>query len=191
MNNKLIGKILELRALEPEDLEILYKWENDTEIWDLSNRVTPLSKYILKKYLESAHQDIYETKQLRLVIQVGEDSRPIGAIDLFDFDPFHRRAGIGILIAEKSDRRRGYAREALELLIDYAYDTLDLHQLFCHVSHGNKPSQDLFMQAGFEITGSRLDWIWNGERFEDEHFYQLIRKTQAEKDRALSAQQKT
>ncbi len=178
--NKLIGKSLELRALEPEDLEILYKWENDTEIWNLSNRVTPLSKYILKKYLESAHKDIYETKQLRLIIQLQAGSRPIGAIDLFDFDPFHRRAGIGILIAEKGDRRKGYAREALELLIDYSFETMDLHQLFCSVSHENKASQDLFMQSGFDITASRIDWIWNGERFEDEHFYQLIRETQAE-----------
>jgi len=176
MNDKqLIGKKLELRALEPEDLDILYKWENDTEIWNLSDRVAPLSLYILKKYLENAHKDIYETKQLRLIIQLKETDRPIGAIDLFDFDPFHKRAGIGVLIAEKGDRRQGYAREALELLVAYAFETLKLHQLFCTISNDNKASLELFNQSGFEITGTRKEWIWDGVKFLDEHFLQMIR----------------
>lgn len=174
-NKQLIGANLELRALEPEDLDILYKWENDTEIWNLSNRVAPLSLYILKKYLESAHKDIYETKQLRLIIQLQGTNRPIGAIDLFDFDPFHKRAGIGILIAEKGDRRKGYAREALELLISYAFETLKLHQLFCSISNENIASLEMFKQSGFEISGTRKEWIWDGEKFMDEHFLQIIR----------------
>lgn len=173
--NQLIAANLELRALEPEDLDILYKWENDTEIWNLSDRVAPLSLYILKKYLENAHKDIYETKQLRLIIQLNGTNRPIGAIDLFDFDPFHKRAGIGILIAEKGDRRKGYAKEALELLTSYVFDTLKLHQIFCTISNENSASLELFKQSGFEITGTRKEWIWDGEKFLDEHFLQIIR----------------
>jgi len=173
--NQLIAANLELRALEPEDLDILYKWENDTEIWNLSDRVAPLSLYILKKYLENAHKDIYETKQLRLIIQLNGTNRPIGAIDLFDFDPFHKRAGIGILIAEKGDRRKGYAKEALELLTSYVFDTLKLHQIFCTISNENSASLELFKQSGFEITGTRKEWIWDGEKFLDEHFLQMIR----------------
>ncbi len=176
MNDKqLIGSKLVLRALEPEDLDILYKWENDTEIWNLSDRVAPLSQYILKKYLENSHKDIYETKQLRLIIQLQKTGRPIGAIDLFDFDPFHKRAGIGILIAEKGDRRKGFAGEALELLIAYAFEILKLHQLFCTISSENSASLELFVQSGFEISGTRKEWIWDGNKFLDEHFLQMIR----------------
>ncbi len=175
IDNPLIGKNLNLRALEPEDLELLYLWENDTDIWNVSNTLVPVSRYILKKYLENIHKDIYETKQLRLIIQLRENNRAIGAIDLFDFDPYHKRAGIGILIADKSDRRKGYAGEALNILVSYAFNTLDLHVVYCTISTQNNASLELFRQAGFEITGTRKQWIWDGDKFRDEHFLQIIK----------------
>ena len=102
------GKLIQLRAPEPEDLECLYRWENDTEIWQVSNTLTPFSRYILKNYIESAHLDIYETRQLRFMIDAlsngSEAKKTIGTIDLFDFEPYHNRAGIGILIGEVSER---------------------------------------------------------------------------------------
>ena len=57
-----------IRALEPEDLEYLYKWENDMDLWDVSDTLTPFSHFTLKKYIENAHVDIYTSKQLRLMI---------------------------------------------------------------------------------------------------------------------------
>lgn len=175
INKPLTGKNLELRALEPEDLELLYRWENDTDIWNLSDTLVPVSHYILKKYLENAHKDIYETRQLRLIIQLHDSSRPVGAIDLFDFDPYHKRAGIGILIADKGDRRKGYANEALEMLISYAFNTLKLHLLYCTVSIQNSPSLELFSQSGFKITGTKKGWNWDGDKFNDEHFLQIVK----------------
>jgi len=175
IDNSLKGKNLELRALEPEDLALLYLWENDTDIWNVSNTLVPISRYILKKYLESTHKDIYETKQLRLIIQLGDSKRAIGAIDLFDFDPYHKRAGIGILIADKGDRRKGYAREAIDILVSYAFNTLNLHVVYCNISTENCASLDLFKQAGFDIAGTKKEWIWDGEKFQDEHFLQIIK----------------
>ena len=62
-----------LRALEPEDLDFVYEIENDENIWELSHTQTPYSRFLIKQYLEEAHKDIYEAKQLRLVIS---DSAP-------------------------------------------------------------------------------------------------------------------
>ena len=62
------GKNILLRALEQTDLDFLYELENDTSIWEVSNTIAPYSRYILKKYLENSHKDIFEVKQLRLVI---------------------------------------------------------------------------------------------------------------------------
>ena len=76
------GEKLYLRALEPEDLEFLHELENNEEFWEVSATQAPFSKYILKKYLENSHLDIYEVKQLRLVI-CNLDHRPIGLIDIF------------------------------------------------------------------------------------------------------------
>jgi diamine N-acetyltransferase len=167
-----------LRAPEPVDVDVLYRWENDPEIWHVSNTLTPFSKYILEKYIENAHLDIYQVKQLRLMIDVLDKgtrlSRPIGTIDLFDFDPYHNRAGVGILIGEKSDRKKGYATQALEKFISYCFQTLQLHQLYCNISQGNTESLKLFRKSGFLISGRKTDWIKTPGRYIDELMLQLI-----------------
>lgn len=167
-----------LRAPEPSDIDVLYRWENDPEIWHISNVYSPFSKYILEKYLENAHLDIYQVKQLRLMIDVKEngasDGRPVGTIDLFDFDPYHNRAGVGILIGEKSDRRKGYAFTALQKFIDYSFNTLLLHQLYCNITEGNTDSLKLFKKCGFTVSGHKTDWIKTPGRYLDEYLLQLI-----------------
>jgi diamine N-acetyltransferase len=171
---QLKGKHVSLRALEPTDLEILYKWENDTDNWNVSSTQTPFSHFVLEQYIASAHLDIYSIKQLRLIIN-NEENVPVGCIDLFDFEPNHLRAGIGILIAEKNDRKKGYASEALELLIEYCFSTLNLHQIFCNISIENEPSVLLFQKHGFLITGIKKQWIRDGDKFKDELLLQRIR----------------
>ncbi len=171
----LTGKKIRLRALEPEDLEWLYEWENDTEIWDISETFSPVSRYLLKKYLENAHKDIFETKQLRLMIQILDKEDPIGTVDLFDFDHFHKRAGVGILIADKTQRKKGYASESLDLVKSYCFELLKLNQVYCSISVKNKISLSLFEKAGYIITGTRKKWNWNGSGFTDEYFLQLLR----------------
>jgi diamine N-acetyltransferase len=172
MTGLLENKHVRLRSLEPEDLEILYKWENNTEIWCVSNTLVPFSKHVLKQYLENAHLDIFQTKQFRFIIETIE-GEPIGAIDLFDFDPYHNRAGIGILIAEKSKRNYGFGTEALKVLINYTKKVLQLNQLFCNITADNFNSIRLFENAGFERTGIKKHWIKTFDGFLDEYFYQL------------------
>src|SRR3954466_4975005 len=127
------GKHIHLRALEPEDVDVLYKWENNRGIWHVSNTQTPFSRYVLEQFLVNAHEDIYTNKQLRLIISPNDTDAAVGAIDLFDFDPYHLRAGIGILIADEH-RNKGYAFEALQLLREYAFNTLLVKQLYCNVT---------------------------------------------------------
>lgn len=168
------GKII-LRPLEPEDLEFLYQWENDPSIWQVSNTLVPFSRYILKQYLEESHRDIFETKQLRLII---EDSKgqATGALDLFDFDPYHRRAGIGILIYNKDDRGKGLATDALTLISKYAVEVLGLHQLFANITTDNVASIRLFEKVGFQLSGAKKDWIKTSNGWLDEQIYQKILK---------------
>jgi diamine N-acetyltransferase len=170
----LSGESISLRALEPEDLELLYQWENDPTVWLLSGTMAPFSRYVLKRYLENAGKDIFELKQLRLVIQLHATNRALGAIDLFDYDPFHRRAGIGILIAEPGDRRKGYAQEALFILRKYAFDVMKLRQLWCNIAASNTASIELFTKSGFHLIGEKKDWLFTGEGFESELLFQLV-----------------
>lgn len=180
---KLTGNQLSLRAIEPGDIDLLYTWENDTSFWKVSNTLVPYSRHVLTQYLETAHLDVYSTKQLRLLIDELPNTttylnqpKSVGCIDLFDFDPLHLRAGIGILIAGEADRRKGHASEALELLINYCFEHLHLHQLYCNIEVTNEASILLFKKHGFEITGVKKHWLREGNSYKDELLLQLIKR---------------
>ncbi len=164
------GNNIQLRAMEPEDIDMLYDWENDTSVWHISNTTTPFSRYVIEQYVFSV-QDVFVNKQIRLMITV--DNKPIGCIDIFDFDPNNRKAGIGILIANEM-RNKGYASDALETLIKYCFNALQLHQLYCSILTDNESSLKLFKKHGFAICGSRKDWVMLNNEWKDEYFLQLI-----------------
>lgn len=167
------GKHVYLRALEPEDLEFVHAVENDESIWEISNTQTPFSKFIIKQYLENAHKDIYEVKQLRLVISNYNDA-PLGMIDIFDFDFKNSRAGIGILIKDTEARGKGYGSEALKLLVSYCFTHLGLHQLYCNISEENEVSIKLFKNEGFKQVGLKKDWNYVNNSYKNEYLFQLI-----------------
>ena len=138
----LLGKNINLRALEPTDLNFLFSTENNELFWEISSTQLPFSKYILQKYIENAHQDIYEAKQYRFVICDFNNS-PVGMIDLFDFNPLHKRVGVGILILPEQ-QNKGYASEALELIIEYVFTYLHVHQIYANITSDNIKSIKLF-----------------------------------------------
>jgi len=165
---------LVLRALEPEDIDLLYRWENNMEIWEVSNTLTPFSKHQLKKYIEQAQLDVFQTKQLRLIIELEESAQAIGMIDLFDFDAFHQRGGVGIII-HKDFRQKGYAFDALNMFCDYCFNNLALNQLYANISESNKASITLFEKAGFDLIGIKKAWRKTKDGFENERLYQRLR----------------
>ena len=167
------GEHIYLRALEPDDLDFVYTIENDTSLWELSDTQTPYSKFLIQQYLENAQQDIYEAKQLRLAI-CKQDHNTIGLIDVFDFDIKNRRAGIGILIQNERDKYKGYGKEALELLVNYCFKALHLHQLYANISESNLASLKLFEANGFTRIGLKKDWSYDGHQFTNEYILQRI-----------------
>jgi diamine N-acetyltransferase len=170
------GDTIYLRALEPNDLEFVYAMENDQSIWEVSNTQTPYSRFLVKQYLENAHQDIYEAKQLRLAICQDQDFPAIGLIDLFDFDPKNNRAGVGIVILGQENRNQNIGSEALELLIHYSFYNLNLHQLYANIGTENSASIALFTKFGFEKIGVKKDWVLVNGSYKDEAIFQLINK---------------
>ena len=166
------GTNILLRSMEPEDIDTLYNWENDSNVWHISNTVAPFSRYVVEQYVFSM-QDIYTAKQLRLMIEA--DKKPIGCIDIFDFDPTNKKAGIGILIADEM-QNKGYASDALQTLIKYCFNALQLHQLYCSILTDNEASLKLFTKHGFTVCGTRKDWVIVNNVWKDEHFLQLLKQ---------------
>ena len=179
-----------LRPLEPQDLEFLYRWENDTTLWQYADTVAPLSQHLLRNYIDNYDADIFRASQLRLMIEhrhrdiVDKHGYPdrdrtvdlmesaktadctIGMIDIYDLDIRNQRAMIGILIAEKW-RGNGYAREAIDLVADYARDMLGLSQLAAYVATDNEASMRLFEACGFSHDGTLRRWRRVGQRWTD------------------------
>ena len=169
----LTGNKIYLRALEPDDIDFLFAVENDESFWEISSTQAPFSRFILEKYIASAHQDIHEVKQLRLIIAENATKKSVGMIDLFDFNPQHKRAGVGILIID-TEQHKGYASEALQLLINYSFNQLNLHQLFANITSDNAKSMALFKKHDFLKVGIKKEWILSMGKFKDEVLFQLI-----------------
>ncbi len=167
------GREVQLRPLEPYDIDTIFNWENDSSIWQISNTITPFSKHVIKQFVDNSQYDIFTNKQLRLMIDVKNET--IGTIDIFDFDPMHRRAGIGILIADDRNRGKGYASDSLDVLINYCFSTLNLHQLYCNITTDNIDSISLFTSKGFKLIGTKKDWLIFHDKMKDESMYQLIK----------------
>jgi len=165
---------LKYRALEPEDATMLFEWENDLEINEVSLSKVPFSKYILEQYIAQAHLDIQQAGQYRFVLEDTEGNA-VGCVDLFDYDAIDRRAAIGIII-EKQYRLKGYAAEAISLMKDYAFNRIGMRQLHCSVGISNVKSLQLFRSAGFNEIGIRKDWSFRNGAFQDVVEFQFINK---------------
>ena len=64
----MIGPNLLLRAPEPSDIDIIFRWENDTTIWHLGNTLAPYSRFAIEQFVLNTDNDIFAAKQLRLMI---------------------------------------------------------------------------------------------------------------------------
>lgn len=167
------GRTTRLRALEPDDIGLMYAWENNTEIWGVSGTLAPFSVHTLERFIEEQRFDVFQARQQRLIIET-LDGTPVGALDLFELDPVNSRAGIGILIHDTAQRNKGYAADAVETVCRYARDILHLHQLWCNVEAGNEASLALFRRAGFSQSGTKKQWLQLADGFHDEIFLQKI-----------------
>ena len=164
---------IKLRAIEPEDIDFIMNMENDACNWKVSRSHNPFSRFDIEQYVMSIDKDIYSAKQLRLIIERKDNDRMVGIVDIFDFNAHDRRAGIGIILKE-SARGIGIAGATLDILIDYVFSHLGLHQLFCNIGSDNDSSIRLFESRKFNRTGVKKDWKFINNSYEDELLYQLI-----------------
>jgi len=166
---------IQLRAVEPKDLDLLYHWENNPSYWHAGEVRTLYSKFALKQFILSSGKDVYENKQLRFMIESKDLKKTVGTIDLFDFDVFNSRIGIGILI-EKTFQNNGFAATSVELIKEYVFSYLKIHQIYAHVAETNETSTKLFEKCGFEKTSVLKDWISTEAGFANVFLFQTFNR---------------
>lgn len=155
--------VVRLRAMEPEDLDALYRIENDRDVWDVGENNVPYSRYILHDYIANASADIYADKQVRMVVE-NEEGQLVGVADVVNFCPSHARAEVSIVIC-REHRKKGYARAVIRQIMEYALRTLHLHQLYAVVREDNMPSLNLFSSLGFKSKMVLEDWLFDGKDY--------------------------
>ena len=172
MTDFLKTRHIKLRAIEPEDIDFLYTIENDSDLWDVGVSNMPYSRFLLNKYIISCTSDIYADRPMRLVMEDGE-GRPVGLLDLFNFEPQHLRAEVGVAVL-RSERNRGYGVQAVCLAVEYARNVLHLHQLCAVVAKDNIPSMRIFQEGGFQENAVLKDWIFDGKEYHHAAFMQIF-----------------
>jgi diamine N-acetyltransferase len=163
---------IKLRAIEPEDLDLLYQIENDTRLWNVGTTNVPYSRYTLHDYIANSSDDIYADRQLRLIIE-NQEGVTIGIVDMMNFSPQHMRAEVGVVIMDRY-RHQGYAAAAIEQMCDYASRILHLHQLYSIVGKDNMPALRLFSKTGFNEQSVLKDWLYDGKNFRDAVIMQCV-----------------
>ena len=173
MSQLLSNGTVTLRALEPTDLEALYRWENDTALWAVSDTIAPYSRESLWNYLENYTGDLYAQRQLRLMVTLADDGTPAGTIDFLNFDPMNNRAALGLFIAQEY-RGKGLGRMALERLTDYAVNHIGLRQLYVYILLNNEVCLNLFDSFGYRRVGVLQTWVKRGTTYHDAVLMQMI-----------------
>lgn len=171
MNSPNESQVIRLRAMEPEDLELLYQIENNQDLWAVGTTNVPYSRYVLHDYIANSSGDIYTDKQVRLIVEYLQQT--VGIADLINFDPKHCRAEIGMVLMP-SFRNKGLGRAVLNQLEQYAKSVLHIHQLYAVISTENEQVIRLFSKAGY-FSGPHLkDWLYDGTHYQDALFVQRI-----------------
>ena len=149
---------IRLRALEPEDLELIFAIENDTELWDLGTANFPYSKFAVRQYLNQQPQDIFQAGELRMVIEERPTNQSVGIIDLLNFSIQNKHAEIAIAI-KKEHRQKRYAGNAITILETYAANILGIHQLYAKVNEALNPiASKCFASLNYKKTAVLPDW---------------------------------
>jgi len=172
----LIKNNIQLRIPEPDDIEFILSMENNSELWHVSNTHTPFSRFDIEQYVLLSDKDVYSAKQIRFLIDC-TDHTPnptVGIIDIFDFDAHNKRAGIGISIIKK-ERDKGFAGISLDIVINYLFSHLNIHQVYCNIEDDNTNSIKLFESRGFVNSGIKKDWNLKNQQWVNELFFQLIK----------------
>lgn len=157
--------VVKLRAMEPEDLDLLYSVENDQQLWAVGVTSVPYSRYVLHDYIANASNDIYADGQVRLMVE-SESGGVVGIADLMNFDPKNNKAELGLVIMQQH-RHQGFATAAIHQMRRYASSILHLHQLYVIIASANTVAVDLFRKEGFCESTRLRDWLYDGKKYDD------------------------
>lgn len=180
------GKNIRFAAFNPDkDAEVFAKWTNDPEYLRLTqyDPVRPLSPFHIKKKYEEIEKEMGR-EQFYFVIRTQGDDRAIGFAHIFWIQWNHGNARFSLGIASPDDRGKGYGTEALQMLLRYAFQELNLYRLTHDVFEYNPEGKKFLEHNGFQCEVRRREAIYRAGRYWDDLAYGILAQEWAASQKA-------
>jgi RimJ/RimL family protein N-acetyltransferase len=166
---RLVGERIYLSPISLDDIEQYTKWMNDPEITDnLGQSHVTFHREKERKSLE----DMMWGHAFAIIEKA--EHRLLGNCDFFEVKQLSRRGMCGIFIGEEADRGKGYGAEAMKLLLQYGFDTLNLHNIALTVFGYNERAIACYKKAGFREVGRRREAYFVKGRYHDEVLMDIL-----------------
>lgn len=151
-------------------IEINHKWINQLSTTRfLAMQVTSLESE------EQWYEKVAGGKDITyLCIYENESMRPIGGVNLHNYNAAHRRAELGIMIGESDLRGKGYGTEAVQLMCDYGFNAMGLNSIMLITTAYNIAGQKAYEKAGFKEIGRRREARWFAGKYWDDIYYDIL-----------------
>jgi len=139
-----------LAPVRLEDADKYCQWFADAE---MAINLTMFDRQMTKEREETILSDMIKNNSQIFSVVLNEDEQLIGSCSLFDLDHSDRKAELGIMIGDKSCWHQGYGTEAIELLLDYGFNILNLNNIYLKVFEYNKRALACYKKVGFKKVG--------------------------------------
>ncbi len=160
----LIGERVQLRPVEAEDMAALQRWGNDPALRGLIGETRPMTAPEAQRYYERLCSD---PDRVWFIIEDRETGQPVGECGLLRMFPTWRTTDLSIILAEPEARGKGYGREAIHLLMDYAFGYLNFHRISIGVVGFNEQALRFYEKIGFKHEGIQRDGYYYNHRYSD------------------------
>jgi len=161
---KLIGKKCYLSPLNIDDAEKYCEWVNDLEVTQYTSLAA--KQISLPKEIDILNGMIKNSFQAYSIIDISND-KLIGICSLFNINQLYQNAELGIFIGDKEYWGKGFGPDAINLLLDYGFNILNLHNIMLEVFSFNERAIKAYKKVGFKIIGRRRKaLLYAQERFD-------------------------
>lgn len=157
----LVGRKVNLRPFSKDDIPTLTRWINDPEVRQFVTIVLPRTEIQEAKWIEKLGSD---DKDIVLGIETKE-GRLIGSMGIHRINWTDRVCMTGAIIGDKNYWGKGYGTDAKMILLDYAFNTLNMHKVCSAVIAYNKRSLCYSLHCGYKIEGRRRKHIFKDGRY--------------------------
>jgi len=179
------SKRIKLRLLEPDDMKQIVEWRNTEQSYNSFLSFVPLN---LDRQMKWYNSQVYDFTQSNFAVIHKDTGLMIGMIGIYDIDNASRKCEWGrILIGHPEFLNQGYGREAIEVVLEYAFDYLNMNRVQCTCIGSNRKVITLYKSIGFTEEGTFRDYVFKNNKYDNVVLFSILKKEYKEKRKHSSS----